>query len=77
MRYQHNDTGGGSSVEDRVKGGIAFLLFIACMFAANYTGSQQWQASFIIAGILYLCTGFSFFPDTVGGSSDDGPPDRE
>lgn len=46
----------GASPGDKVRGVIAIVLTITCFTSANYTTDQQWQASFMIAGLLYFLT---------------------
>lgn len=57
-----------ASIADRIKGGIAALLTIACYTAGNLVDDKQWQVTFVIAGTCYFMTTLAFVFDNYDGT---------
>ena len=49
-----------ATIPERIRGGIAMVLTVTAFTLGNYTTDTQLQVTFVIAGMLYMCTTLAY-----------------
>jgi hypothetical protein len=52
-----------SSIGDRIRGSIAFILCVASFTGGCWTNDNQWLVAFLVAGFLFMLTTVAYVFD--------------